>query len=356
MCTVISQDLVSHSRMRGVLPVWATASIVPSGAHCRLATGPLLRQRRSVTHHGVGWSEKRAPCGHTRTMPRAPAVARHLPSGDHVTAGHANGSPCMDQPRHQPSFRECRKSATPEDIPRARAPQTLLGCQARHKAKPWLLSMCKYCVVLPEKTSPKQCTATVPAGESVAKTSRWGCHAMLGAGVRLPCAVAGPPTGCPPGKACHTALAAWVMARSTQCSKLIHPARLRCSMSFSSSAPALPQRCKAPRSPASAAAAAPRRTAAWVACWHCLKAGGAPDARPACASGAKAQQRHASQPCGLPAPSGAGGPAATVNSPSVCSHSVSAENASTTTARGSAEHSRPSHGGSLRSTGRFLGD
>mmetsp|Transcript_63840 Transcript_63840/g.170510 ORF Transcript_63840/g.170510 Transcript_63840/m.170510 type:complete len:275 (-) Transcript_63840:524-1348(-) len=139
----ISQVCVFQSRTKGFLPQWATASVVPSGPHCRLATGPLVH-RRSVTHHGIERSDARPPWGQTRTMPRAPAVARHLPSGDQVTAGQAKASPRSDQVHHHPSCCECRQTAMPEDIPTASDPRTLLGCHARQAGKPLLQSACRY--------------------------------------------------------------------------------------------------------------------------------------------------------------------------------------------------------------------
>mmetsp|Transcript_45673 Transcript_45673/g.132267 ORF Transcript_45673/g.132267 Transcript_45673/m.132267 type:complete len:222 (-) Transcript_45673:686-1351(-) len=141
-CMETSQVCVLHRRTKLLRPACATASVVPSGPHCRLATGPLAH-RRSVTHHGMDCSDAKPPCGHIRTIPCGHAVAKHLPSGDQATAGHANASPRKDQAHHHPSCCERRQTATPADMPTARDPRTLFGCHARHTGNPWLLSACK---------------------------------------------------------------------------------------------------------------------------------------------------------------------------------------------------------------------
>mmetsp|Transcript_43304 Transcript_43304/g.134704 ORF Transcript_43304/g.134704 Transcript_43304/m.134704 type:complete len:211 (+) Transcript_43304:641-1273(+) len=119
---LISQVCVFHKRTRRLLPAWATASVVPSGAHWRPVTGPPVHLR-SVTHQGMDCSAERPLCGQTRTIPRAPAAARHLPSGDQVTAGHANAWPCSDQTHNHPSCSERRQTATPNDMPTAKDPR-----------------------------------------------------------------------------------------------------------------------------------------------------------------------------------------------------------------------------------------
>mmetsp|Transcript_92926 Transcript_92926/g.277317 ORF Transcript_92926/g.277317 Transcript_92926/m.277317 type:complete len:446 (+) Transcript_92926:63-1400(+) len=255
MSRLTSQVCVFHRRTKCALPAWATASVEPSGPHCRSVTGPLLH-RRSVTHHGIGCSEERPLWGHTRTIPCAAAAARHRPSGDQVTAGQAKASPRSDQAHRQPSGSACRHTARPADMPTARDPRMLLGCHAMRSGNPWLPSACRYCVLLAEKASPMECTARVPLGDRVAKTSRWGCHATAGEGPP-PCGMRPAPAAPAPNTRLQMAATTSKIKQSTQCSNAIHPGRVCCPMSFSRNAPARPHRCQTPRGPQSSCSAAP---------------------------------------------------------------------------------------------------